>query len=77
MVTMFLMLSSVPATAAVATPDGYEIDEQITIDFNTDSKGWSGTNGTLGTHLTQVTDTDDSSNRYMQLYTPNGNGYNM
>ncbi len=75
--TMFTFLSATPATAAVAIPDGYEIDEQITIDFNTTGKGWSGTNGTVGTHLTQMTDADNSSNKYMKLYTPNGNGYNM
>ncbi|MBQ3550465.1 MAG: leucine-rich repeat protein [Clostridia bacterium] len=77
LVMTFSFLGLMPVSAEVTAPEGYEIAEQIKIDFNTDGNGWSGTNGTKGTHIDQITDPDDSSNKYMYLYTPNGNGYNM
>ncbi len=73
----FACLGLMPVMAEVAAPEGYEIDEQVKIDFNTTNKGWSGTNGTVGTHVVQTTDPDDNSNKYMMLYTSNGNGYNF
>ncbi len=74
-VVMFAFLAAIPVStaSAVTTPDGYEIDEQITIDFNTEGKGWSGTNGGATT-LAQITDGD---NKYMQLSTPSSSGYNF
>lgn len=77
LVMTFSFLGLMPVSAAVTTPEGYEIAEQVKLDFNTDGKGWSGSNGTMGTHINQITDPDNSSNKYMYLYTPNGNGYNM
>ncbi len=74
MLVTFSFLGVVSSVSAATVPEGYEIDEQITIDFNTANKGWSGTNGTIGTNLTQVT---DGTNKYMKLYTNNGNGYNF
>lgn len=71
----FSFLGLMPVSAEVTAPEGYEIAEQIKIDFNTDGKGWSDTNGP--SYLKQVTDTEDSTNKYMTLSTPNGNGYNM
>lgn len=77
MAMTFSFLGALPVVSVATVPDGYEIAEQVKLDFNTANKGWSGTNGTIGTHLTQVTDPNNSSNKYMKLYTSNGNGYNM
>lgn len=46
----------------------------MTLNFNTENKGWSGTNGNLGDTLTQVLSDGEG---YLTLKTPNGNGYNF
>ncbi len=77
MLVTFSFLGVMPIASAVSVPEGYEIDEQITLDFNTANKGWSDNSGTVGTHLVQTTDPDDNSNKYMMLHTSNGSGYNF
>ena len=75
--TTFSFLGIISVSAATI-PEGYEIAEQVTIDFNTEGKGWSDTNEKSSLdNLKQVTDPDDSANKYMTLYTNNGDGYNM
>lgn len=60
--------------SAVTVPEGYEVARRVTLNFNTENKGWSGTNGTLGDNLTQVLSDGEG---YITLHTPQGNGYNV
>lgn len=71
------LTSSISTVSAVTVPEGYAVAEQVTLDFNTDNKGWSGTNGTLGTNLKQVASDTNASDKHIVLHTPNGNGYNV
>ncbi len=60
--------------SAVTVPENYEVARRVTLDFNTENKGWSGTNGNLSDTLTQVLSNGEG---YLTLKTPNGNGYNF
>ncbi len=69
----FSFLSAV-TVSAVGTE--YVIDEQITLTFNNEGKGWSGSNQSGG-QLTQVDDSTQNGNKYMKFTSTNDSGYNM
>ena len=69
----FSFLSAV-TVSAVGTE--YVIDEQITLTFNNEGKGWSGSNQSGG-QLTQVDDSTQNGNKYMKFTSTNNSGYNM